>query len=122
MSAPAARRPETGGVRRLGDYLMAESDSGQNTQRWADVAMRPHPDVAAQRVQDEVVLVNLTTNAIYTLNRTGARAWELLEEGRSPSEIESALAEEFDVSRDEVASELHGLLDELVAKDLLQPR
>jgi hypothetical protein len=101
---------------------MAESDSGKNTQRWADVAMRPHPDVAAQRVQDEVVLVNLTTNAIYTLNRTRARAWELLEEGRSPSEVESALAEEFGVSRDEVASELHGLLDELVAKDLLQPR
>jgi Coenzyme PQQ synthesis protein D (PqqD) len=83
--------------------------------------VRPHPDVAAQRVQDEVVLVNLTTNAIYTLNRTGARAWELLEEGRSPSEIESALGEEFGVSRDDVASELHRLLDELLEKDLVQP-
>jgi hypothetical protein len=101
---------------------MAESDSGQDTQRWANVAVRPHPDVAAQRVQDEVVLVNLTTNAIYTLNRTGARAWELLEEGRSPGEVESALAEEFDVPRDDVASELHDLLDELLAKDLVQPR
>ena len=101
---------------------MAESDSGQDTQRWANVAVRPHPDVAAQRVQDEVVLVNLTTNAIYTLNRTGARAWELLEEGLSPGEIESTLAEEFGVSRDDVASELRDLLDELLAKDLVQPR
>jgi hypothetical protein len=101
---------------------MAESESGQDTQRWANIALRPHPDVAAQRVQDEVVLVNLTTNAIYTLNRTGARAWELLEQGRSPGEIESTLVEEFNAPRDDVAAELHGLLDELLAKDLVQPR
>ena len=34
-----------------------------------------------EAVGDEVVLVHLRTNRIYTLNRTGARFWELLEDG-----------------------------------------
>lgn len=41
----------------------------------AEQSYQPNPDVVAQRVQDEVVLVNLRTNEIYTLNRTAARAW-----------------------------------------------
>ena len=36
-----------------------------------------NPDVVSRRLGDTVVLVNLADNAIYELNRTGARTMEL---------------------------------------------
>jgi hypothetical protein len=85
-----------------------------------DLAFQPNPDVVAQRVQDEVVLVNLRTNEIYTLNKTAARAWELLAEGGDRSSIEATLAAEFSVDEPVVGGELDTLLDELLAKELIQ--
>ncbi len=87
----------------------------------AEQSYQPNPDVVAQRVQDEVVLVNLRTNEIYTLNRTAARAWELIAEGRDRSGVEAGLASEFGVDGAEAGDELDGLLDELVEKELIQP-
>jgi len=99
---------------------MGEAEQDQNMERWADTSVRPSADVVAQRVEDEIVLVNLTTNAIYTLNRTGARAWELLEGGSAPTEIPAQLADEFDVERSEAAGELDRLLGELLEKQLVE--
>ncbi len=87
----------------------------------AELSYQPNPDVVAQRVQDEVVLVNLRTNEIYTLNRTAARAWELIAEGRDRSGVEAGLADEFSVDEAQVGGELDGLLEELVEKELIQP-
>jgi Coenzyme PQQ synthesis protein D (PqqD) len=86
----------------------------------SDLGVQPNPDVVAQRVQDEVVLVNLRTNEIYTLNRTAARAWELLAEGGDRSSIEATLTEEFSADSSAVGGELDGLLEELLAKELIQ--
>jgi hypothetical protein len=87
----------------------------------AEQSYQPNPDVVAQRVQDEVVLVNLRTNEIYTLNKTAARAWELIAEGRDRSGVEAGLSEEFSVDEAEVGSELDSLLAELVEKELIHP-
>ena len=85
----------------------------------AEQSYQPNPDVVAQRVQDEVVLVNLRTNEIYTLNKTAARAWELIAEGRDRSGVEAGLSEEFSVDEAKVGSELDSLLAELVEKELI---
>jgi hypothetical protein len=37
--------------------------------------VQPNRDVVARRLKDEIVLVHLRTNRIYSLNRTGARFW-----------------------------------------------
>jgi hypothetical protein len=87
----------------------------------AEQSYQPNPDVVAQRVQDEVVLVNLRTNEIYTLNKTAARAWELIAEGCDRSGVEAGLSEEFSVDEAEVGSELDSLLAELVEKELIHP-
>jgi Coenzyme PQQ synthesis protein D (PqqD) len=85
-----------------------------------DLPYQPNPDVVAQRVQEEVVLVNLRTNEIYTLNKTAARAWELLAESEDRSVIEAKLASEFSADASVVGGELDVLLDELLAKELIQ--
>jgi len=61
--------------------------------------IRTSPDVVARRLEDEIVLVNLTTNRIFSLNRTGGRYWELLDEGLEQEVIVGRLLDEFDVDR-----------------------
>ena len=58
----------------------------------------PNPDVVSRRLGDEVVLVHLKTNRIFSLSPTGARFWELLSDGKSRTEIEAALLQEYEVT------------------------
>jgi hypothetical protein len=81
--------------------------------------LRPHPQVVARRVEDEVVLVQLDRNSIFALNRTGARFWELIVEGRNRSEAIELMLKEFDVSRTELESEIEQFLDLLFREGLL---
>ncbi len=66
-----------------------------------------------------MVLVHLRTNRIQTLNRTAARLWELLEEGRSSSEIKQLLLTEFEVGEEELEAEMDRLLKALQESQLI---
>jgi hypothetical protein len=80
---------------------------------------RPAADVVARRLGDSAVLVRLSTNRIYELNDTGARLWELLEQGTTPDLAVTTLAEEFDAPRDEIARDVDALIRDLTAQGLL---
>jgi hypothetical protein len=84
-----------------------------------NAAPRPHPDVVWRRVGDETVVVNLRTNRIYSLNRTGARLWELISAGHDREAAEAALLTEFDVDEGELRKEIAAALDELAAEGLI---
>jgi hypothetical protein len=79
------------------------------------------PNVVAQRVEDQIVVVNLETNRIFALNSTGARLWELLSEGHDESEIHAQLREEYAVEGNELRDEIEGLLAQLNAEALVEP-
>ncbi len=64
-----------------------------------------------RRVGDELVIVHMGRNEIFSLNSTGARLWELLTEGRSRAEAVEQLRSEFDASAETVQREA----DQLVA-------
>jgi hypothetical protein len=81
--------------------------------------LRPQPDVVSRRLDDRTVLVNLRTNRIFELNRTGARFWELLGEGSSESQIVEALVAEFEVPREQLEREVRGLIDSLLDEGLI---
>ena len=80
----------------------------------------PDPDVVSRRLGDEIVLVHLKTNQIFSLNPTGARFWELLSDGKSRQEIETALLGEYDGSREEVSAEIDSLVRLLQAEGLVR--
>jgi len=82
----------------------------------------PDPDVVARQVGDDVVLVHLDTSQIFALNATGARFWELLNDGKSRVEIEETIESEYDVSRDEVKASIDALLADLLAESIVQGR
>ena len=93
------------------------SDPDRDPTRWLP---SPSPDVASRRLGDEVVLVHLRTNRIFSLSPTGARFWELLSEGRTRPEIEAALLDEYDVSTEDVTAEIDSLVGMLLSEDLVQ--
>jgi hypothetical protein len=81
---------------------------------------RPHPDVLARKVGEELVLVHMGRNDIFALNPTGARLWELLSEGRSRSEAVERLKIEFDASEEAVEQEADRFMDLLKREGLLE--
>ena len=66
---------------------------------------RLHPDVLARRVGEELVLVHMARNEIFSLNATGARLWELLSEGLTRSEAVEQLETEFGASAEMIERE-----------------
>ena len=102
-----SQRREEVGVRHRGSNAIEHEyvgDNGPVTPRW-----KPDADVVSQRLDDEVVLINLRTNRMFSLNRTGARAWELLQTGHDWSATRSALLYEFDVNPATLDRELEAL-------------
>jgi hypothetical protein len=83
--------------------------------------LRSDPDVVARRVQDEILLVQLGRSQVYSLNRTGARLWELIGEGCSPRLASERMLEEFDVPEAELRAEIDSFLALLIREKLLRP-
>jgi hypothetical protein len=83
--------------------------------------LRTNPDVVARRMDEEVVLVHLRTNRIYTLNPTAARFWELAQSGLEREAIKRALLEEFEVDEIALEAEIDALVAELSGQELLMP-
>jgi hypothetical protein len=82
--------------------------------------LKVRPDVASQRLDDQIVLVDLRTNDVYSLNETGARLWELIGEGLDREGLLSRLDDEFDVPPERLVREVDTLLAELTAEGLLE--
>ena len=82
--------------------------------------LRTSDDVISRRVGDESVLVHLQSNGMYSLNPTGARAWELLSEGHDLETIETTLSDEYGIDRAEAHRELETLIDDLKRHHLVE--
>jgi hypothetical protein len=83
------------------------------------LTFRAGPDAVYNRVGDQGVLIDMKTNRIYELNRTGARFWELLSAGHDRDEIQQLMMEEFDVTEADLAAEIEAMLASLKDKGLL---
>lgn len=81
--------------------------------------LRPSPDVVAQRLGDEVVVVHLRTNQIFVLNRTGSRFWELLADGATLDEVRERMLAEFEVDTGQLGRELEDFVAELSKEKLI---
>ena len=81
--------------------------------------VQTNPSVVYQELEGEMVLVHLDTNAVYTLNETGARFWELLSKGLDPASIHDEIAREFEVDPQVLNAEIERLVDQLAAAELI---
>ena len=84
-----------------------------------DRAYNPDPDVVFKRLDDRMVLVHLKSNQIFELNSTGARVWELLQEGVSSDTLLNRLKAEFEIDPATLRTEIESLLSELTSEGLI---
>ena len=73
-----------------------------------------------RKVDDELVLVHMGRNQIFTLNPTAARLWELLNEGQTSRAAIEQLTREFDVDVETARLETEKLVRLLVDEDLAE--
>ena len=83
------------------------------------VSMKPNPNVLFKRLGEEMVLFNLDTDHFYELNGPAARFWELLSAGHDTAEVSERMLDEYEVDRDQLASEAGALLASLQQEGLV---
>ena len=73
-----------------------------------------------EELDDELVVMELESQAIVTLNRTGRLVWEMLDQAASCDEIQALIGDAFpDVDGDHLKADIQAVLDTLVAARLV---
>lgn len=80
-----------------------------------------HSEIAHERVDAEVIAINLRTGAYFSLLGTAADGWDLLHAGSDVSTAADVLAERYGVDRARVEADLGPFAASLVQEELLAP-
>lgn len=88
---------------------------------WGDATrFQGAEDVVFTAMEDEAVLLNLTTKQYYGLNESAMLIWQLVQIGSSVSEMAGAIAEDYEVSPGDARDAVASLIEELLEEGLLQ--
>jgi hypothetical protein len=71
------------------------------------------PDVLAQEVSGETVLLDLNGEKYLGLNEVGTRVWQLLQDSDDLNSIFNTLLVEYEVERDTLESDLRQLIADM---------
>ena len=77
------------------------------------------PQVMARQVGDEQVILDLASGTYFGLDPVGARAWALLAEGKTISEVCDAMVDEYDVTRAVLEADILTLVQTMVDRKLV---
>ena len=80
-----------------------------------------NPNVTFQRLGDDLVVVNLESDTIYTLNTTAAVVWEMLHNGSDADTVRARLLADYDVGEETIGQELSEAVIKLKDFGLLIP-
>ena len=72
-------------------------------------------------LSDGAVLLNLQTKRYFSLNETGTRIWEMVQQTADEDTIVTILLGEYDVDESMARSEVRRILDELIDAQLIVP-
>lgn len=72
-------------------------------------------------LSDGAVLLNLQTKRYFSLNETGTRIWEMVQQTAEEDSIIATLLNEYDVDEPTARSEVRRILDELIEAQLIVP-
>lgn len=78
-----------------------------------------HADIAHQRVEDEVIVVNLQTGAYFSLRDVAADAWDLLVGSIDLTEAAELVAGRYAVTAEQVAADLVPFVGRLLEDGLV---
>lgn len=78
--------------------------------------------VLARAVGDEIVILDLAGGTYYGLDEVGARIWQLLSQGLALGSACDSVFNEYAVARDMLEQDAVRLVEDLIAKGLVQLR
>lgn len=79
-----------------------------------------HPQVAAQIVDDQAVIVLADAAQVTMLNAVGTRVWELSDGAHTVAQIAEHIAAEFDVPREQALCDVAEFLEALVRDQMME--
>lgn len=82
---------------------------------------RAIPEALVATLSDGAVLLNLQTKRYFSLNETGTRIWELVQQTADEETIVATLLREYEVEEPMVRTEVRRILDELIEAQLILP-
>jgi Coenzyme PQQ synthesis protein D (PqqD) len=78
------------------------------------------PRVMHETIDDEVIVIDLTTGSYYSLRASGAEIWHAVERGLPEDEIADVLVARYDAAPAEIAAAVSRLLRELTDEGLIE--
>ncbi|MDQ2932657.1 MAG: PqqD family protein [Gemmatimonadota bacterium] len=72
-------------------------------------------------LSDGAVLLNLQTKRYFSLNETGTRIWQLVQQTADEETIVATLLGEYEVEETMARSEVRRILDEMIDAQLIVP-
>ena len=82
--------------------------------------VRVSPSTLSRELQGETVLLHMDSGEYFGLDETATRIWQLIVEKGDLHAVEAAMLEEFDVDRTALSNDLTRVIDELLAKRLIE--
>ena len=83
-------------------------------------AVRISDDAVFRELGDEAVVLNLASGMYFGLNAVALRMWQLIDQYGLLSAVRDAVVAEFDVDPDTAARDLTSLVDEFLARGLVE--
>ena len=84
-----------------------------------DTGIKRKPNLVAEKMGDEVVMMGVKSGKYYKLNTTSARIWELLEEEITPLKIVEILLSEYEIDEDLCRSEVLDILNQFAREQIV---
>lgn len=81
---------------------------------------RVSPGTLYREVRGEAVLLHLDTGEYFGLDEVANRVWQLIVEKSDLDEVETAMRQEFEVDQDLLSNDLSRLIEDLLAKGLIE--
>jgi hypothetical protein len=85
------------------------------------VRYRAIAEALVATLSDGAVLLNLQTKRYFSLNETGTRIWEMVQQTADEEAIVATLLSEYEVEESMARSEVRRILDELIDAQLIVP-
>lgn len=82
---------------------------------------RAIPEALVATLSDGAVLLNLQTKRYFSLNETGTRIWQLVQQTADEETIVATLLGEYEVDEPMARTEVRRILDELIEAQLIIP-
>lgn len=82
---------------------------------------RAIPEALVATLSDGAVLLNLQTKRYFSLNETGTRIWELVQQTSEEDAIVETMLREYEVDEAMARTEVRRILDELIEAQLIVP-